>query len=213
MHHDFFAWVRLLLFFILILAFALWCSIAERRYQPEPEEPAQKEPIYIAQATTPTEAPEPRETEPPTDMTIPETEPTAATEPPTDTEAAETMRDVELLAIVIYQEAGGDDCDDFTRLGVGTVAMNRVGDPRYPDTLYAVLTQKAQYGTMHWTGVVWPERASDPNEAHAVERAYTIAERILLDGVRVFDADVVYQAEFRQGTEVVAYSDGMYFCR
>lgn len=57
MHHDFFAWVRLLLFIIMILAFALFCSCAENRYQPEqpePEEPARKEPIYITPATNPT---------------------------------------------------------------------------------------------------------------------------------------------------------------
>ena len=227
MHHDFFAWVRLLLFIILILAFALWCSIVETRYQPEPEIPEQEEQTYLVQATPLTvtllkaeEAPEPTLQHPMEEITPPTEAATIATEPPTepetepiDTEAAETAREVELLAIVIYQEAGGDDCSDFTRLGVGTVAMNRVADPRFPDTLHAVLTQEAQYGLMHWTGVVWPERASDPNEAHAVERAYTIAARILLEGVRVFDADVVYQAEFPQGTEVVAYSDGMYFCR
>lgn len=216
MHHDFFAWVRLLLFFILILACAFWLSSQDQTEQ--------ESPIPVAQAatitTTPTEAPEPPETEAPTETTTTETEPPAATEPPTepefetiDAEAAAIARDLELLAIVIYTEAGGDDCTDFTRLGVGTVAWNRVGDPRFPNSLYGVLTQKAQYGTMHWTGVVWPERASDPNEAHAVERAYIIAERILLEGVRVFDADVVFQAEFIQGTEVVAYSDGMYFCR
>ena len=227
MHHDFFAWVRLLLLIILILAFALWCSIAERRFQPEPEIPEQEEQTYLVQATPLTvtllkaeAAPEPTLQHPMEEITPPTEAATIATEPPTepetepiDTEAAETAREVELLAIVIYQEAGGDDCSDFTRLGVGTVAMNRVADPRFPDTLHAVLTQEAQYGLMHWTGVVWPERASDPNEAHAVERAYTIAARILLEGVRVFDADVVYQAEFVQGTEVVAFSDGMYFCR
>lgn len=233
MHHDFFAWVRLLLFIILILAFALWCSIAERRFQPEPEEPEQEEQTYLVQATIPTiipteaePAPEPtfskplEETTPPTEAATIATEPPTEPEPtepettvPTETEPTYTDEELEMLAIVIYAEAGGDDCDDFTRLGVGTVAMNRVGDPRYPDTLHAVLTQEAQYGLMHWTGVVWPERASDPNEAHAVERAYIIAKRIILDGVRVFDADVVYQAEFVQGTEVVAYSDGMYFCR
>lgn len=227
MHHDFFAWVRLLLFIILILAFALWCSIVETRYQPEPEVPEQEEQTYLVQATPLTvtllkaeEAPEPTFSKPLEEITPPTEAATIATEPPTDpetepidTEAAETAREVELLAILIYAEAGGDDCSDFTRLGVGTVAMNRVADPRFPDTLHAVLTQEAQYGLMHWTGVVWPERASDPNEAHAVERAYTIAARILLEGVRVFDADVVYQAEFVQGTEVVAFSDGMYFCR
>lgn len=54
MHHDFFAWVRLLLFIILMLAFALWCNIANTRYQmeqPEPEKPFQKEPIYVHQAS------------------------------------------------------------------------------------------------------------------------------------------------------------------
>ena len=54
MHNDFFAWVRLLLFIILILVFALYCSIAETRFrmeQPEPTEPEQKKPTYIAQAT------------------------------------------------------------------------------------------------------------------------------------------------------------------
>lgn len=63
MHHDFFAWVRLLLLIILILAFALWGTITESRFrmeQPEPEDPVRKEPVYIAQAiprtTTPTEA-------------------------------------------------------------------------------------------------------------------------------------------------------------
>ena len=221
MHHDFFAWVRLILFLFLILAFAFWLSTAEAKISQDTEQEPSTPVAQEATITTPpTEAPEPRETEASTETTIPETAPAAATEPPTepefetiDAEAAAIARDVELLAIVIYNEAGGDDCDDFTRMGVGTVAMNRVADPRFPDTLHKVLTQEAQYGTMHRTGVVWPERASDPNEAHAVERAYTIAERILLEGVRVFDADVVFQAEFIQGTEVVAYSDGMYFCR
>lgn len=212
--------VRATMLILVILIFAVLCLTDPSRQYPEHTEPAYLEEEPEIATTAPTEAPQPRETEPPTETTAPENEPPAATEPPTepeteptDTEAAETMRDVELLAIVIYTEAGGDDCVDFTRLGVGTAAWNRVGDPRFPNSLHGVLTQEAQYGTMDRTGVVWPERASDPAEAHAVERAYTIAERIILEGVRVFDADVVFQAEFPQGTEVVAYSDGMYFCR
>ena len=219
MHHDFFACVRLILFFILILACAFWLSSQDQTEQESPIPVARAATI----ATTPTEAEaatEPTFSEPAEETTPPTEAATIATEPPAepefetiDAEAAAIARDLELLAIVIYNEAGGDNCDDFTRLGVGTVAMNRVADPRFPDTLHKVLTQEAQYGTMDRTGVVWPERASDPNEAHAVERARIIAERILLEGVRVFDADVVFQAEFPQGTEVVAYSDGMYFCR
>lgn len=232
MHHDFFAWVRLLLLIILILVFVLFCSMAEPRVQieqPEPMEPIRNEPLYIAQVTTPTIIPteaepatEPTISKPLEEITPPTESATIATEPPTEpptepetepteTEPPYTDEELEMLAIVIYREAGGDACSDETRLMVGTVVMNRVADPRFPDTLHAVLTQEYQYGRMHWTGVVWPERASDPNEAHAVERAYTIAERILL-GERVFEEDVVFQSEHIQG-EIVAYSDGMYFCR
>ena len=155
-------------------------------------------------------------TQPPTiESTVETTEPTAATEPPTIPEPTEppyTDEELEMLALVIYQEAGADYCSDETRLMVGTVVMNRVADSRFPNTIYEVLTQRAQYGRLHWTGIVWPTRASYESEAHAVERAYRLAERILL-GERALPDDVVWQAEFKQGTEVVAYQDGVYFCR
>lgn len=120
---------------------------------------------------------------------------------------------VEMLALVIYQEAGGDSCSDDTRRMVGEVAMNRVADSRFPDTLEEVLLQKQQYGRLYWTGLVWPERASNPGEAHAVQRAYDIARLVLTSDERLLPNDVVFQAEFRQGTETVAESDGFYFCR
>lgn len=145
-----------------------------------------------------------------------ETVPTVATEPTeeatTPTEPPYTADELEMMALVIYQEAGGNACSDETRLMVGTVVMNRVADNRFQDTIREVLTRKGQYGLFHWTGLVWPARASDPAEAHAVERAYACAERVLL-GERVLPSDVVWQACFKQGTEVVAYQDGMYFCR
>lgn len=225
MHHDFFAWVRLLLLVILILAFALWCNVLEARIQmeqQEPEEPVRKQPIYIAQAQTPAIIPLKAEPAPePTisnllDEITPPTE--AATEPPTEpeTEPAETEptytgEELEMLALVIYQEAGADWCSDDTRLMVGTVVMNRITDPRFPDTMYDVVTEERAYGELHWTGIVWPPRASHQTEAHAVERAYAIAERILL-GERTLPEDVIFQSEYIMG-EIVAYSDGMYFCR
>ena len=150
--------------------------------------------------------------EPTTAPVVVETEPTYVEETTVATEPPYTTEELEHLAIAIYQEAGGDACSDETRLMVGSVVMNRVEDSRFPDTLHGVLTQRAQYGRLHWTGIVWPERASNPGEAYAVERAYACAERILL-GERVLPNDVIWQAEFKQGTEVVAYQDGMYFCR
>ena len=123
-----------------------------------------------------------------------------------------SAEDLEALALVIYQEAGGDDCSDETRLMVGTVVLNRVADDRYPDTIAEVATEYKQYGRLYWTGLKWPERASKAEEAHAVKRAYDCATQ-LLDGHRALPEDVIFQAEFAQGIEVVAQQDGFYFCK
>ena len=42
---------------------------------------------------------------------------------------------VEMLACGIYNEAGGDACSDKCRKYVGDVMLNRVDDPRFPNTL------------------------------------------------------------------------------
>lgn len=120
--------------------------------------------------------------------------------------------DLELLARAIYAEAGGDDCSDETRIMVGNVILNRMNDPRYPDTMEEVLTQPLQYNVFDRTGVVWKDRASNPEEKDAVERAYRCAERVLL-GEKLLPDDVIFQSEDIQGTEIVVYQDGMYFCR
>lgn len=118
---------------------------------------------------------------------------------------------VEMLACLIYQEAGGDECSDECRIDVADVALNRVADSRFPDTLYEVLTAPKQYGRWHTTGIVWPERASNPNEAAAVERAYDIARRVLSgEHGDLFGKGYVWQAEFVQGTEGF-WLDGLYF--
>lgn len=122
---------------------------------------------------------------------------------------AYTDEELELLACAIYCEAGGDACTDETRRMVGEVILNRVADPRFPDTIAGVLTQKSQYGRFHWTGVVWPSRAA--HEPEAVERAYRCAEAVLTEP-RLLPEDVVFQAEFVQG-EIVAQTPGYYFCR
>ena len=125
-----------------------------------------------------------------------------------------TVEDLELLAMVIYQEAGGDACSDLTRQLVGEVVLNRVADSRYPDTLPEVLAQRLQYGRLYYTGLVWPARAELPQEAHAVQRAYDMAEALLEGTVdKLLPEDAVFQAEFPQGAEVLIESDGFYFCR
>lgn len=157
----------------------------------------------------------------PDQVTVSTSTPTPAAEPeklvepvicPIEKAPAYTEEDLEILALIIYQEAGGDACSDETRQMVGTVVLNRVASPYFPDTIKDVALQRAQYGLLYWTGIKWPDRAELPQEAHAVARAYECAEQ-LLEGDRALPADVVYQAEFTQGTEVVAEVDGIYFCR
>lgn len=212
MYHDFFGWVRLILLIFLILLFSMFCIGAETRIQmeqPEPEEAEQKQQTYLAQAETHTIIPTEAETAPEPTFSRPLEEIT----PPTEaaTEPTYTAEELNMLALVIYQEAGADYCSDETRLMVGTVVMNRIEDPRFPDTMHEVVTEKRAYGRLHWTGAVWPARASYPEESHAVERAYTIAKRILL-GERTLPDDVIFQSEYIMG-DIVAHSDGMYFCR
>lgn len=130
--------------------------------------------------------------------------------PKKETVRSYTEAELEAMALVIYQEAGGDACSDETRIMVGNVVMNRVNSDLFPNTIEEVLLQKSQYGRLHWTGLVWPERAA--NEPEAVERAYKCAERVL-EGEKLLPDDVIWQAEFVQGSEVVAESAGFYFCR
>lgn len=212
---DFFRATILIVLLMLMIAFCLIEADSTGRPQPEEAEPAT---MLEPTQTTPETEPTTRETEPVLLTCIAPQKDTIVAEPINDFEQPEVTEppydpeELEMLAIVIYREAGGDACSDETRLMVGTVVMNRIADPRYPDTMEEVLTQESQYGRMHWTGIVWPERAAYDCEAHAVERAYAIAERILL-GERALPGDVIYQAEFPQGSEVVAYQDGTYFCR
>lgn len=139
------------------------------------------------------------------------TDPPAVSEEPAPPEPDEA--EVEMLACVIYQEAGGNRCSDKCRYMVGDVVLNRIADYRFPDTMEAVLTQERQFGRFYWTGIVWPDRASNPGEAAAVQRAYDTARAILSgEHSEIYGDGYVWQAEFEQCTDII-YLDGMYFGR
>lgn len=164
--------------------------------------------------------PEPTVSIPETMETIPdkivETVPEVTESPVTDeSNQLVNLDDYELLARVIYQEAGGDAVCDECRRRVADVVLNRVRDERFrdQDTIYEVLTREGQYGRFHWTGVVWPERAAYESEHHAVKRAYQIAAEVL-NGQHsdLYELGYVWQAEFPQGYDVV-FCCGIYFGR
>ena len=130
-----------------------------------------------------------------------------------DPRPAVNQEELELLACVIYQEAGGNECCDECRRRVADVVLNRVNDPRFPNDIRSVLTAPKQYGLLYKTGAVWADRASNPGEKAAVDRAYRIAEEVLLgQHSELYGNGYIWQAEFKQGTEQV-YHCGIYFGR
>lgn len=133
-----------------------------------------------------------------------------------DTEAHVPVNehDVELLACVIYQEAGSDTCCDMCRRRVADVVLNRVKDPRFKGTTIEEILidgdPAPQWGLYSVTGVVWPDKASLPEEQHAVERAYRIAREVLEGQHSDLTSEYIWCAEFSQGTDVIE-CDGIYF--
>ena len=126
----------------------------------------------------------------------------------------EFKEDVERLACVIYQEAGGDTCCDLCRKRVADVVLNRVKDPRFKGTtIEEILTDgdpAPQWGLYSVTGVVWPEKASYPEEAEAVQRAWDTAFDVLEGNHSDLTEDYIWCAEFPQGTDIIECG-GIYF--
>lgn len=120
--------------------------------------------------------------------------------------------DWERLACVIYQEAGGDECCDLCRYRVADVVLNRVNDPRFPDSIEEVLEEPKQWGLYSETGIIWPVRAGLESEAGAVARAYDIAYDVLSGNHSDLTSRYIWCAEFPQGDDWV-YCDGIYFGR
>lgn len=118
------------------------------------------------------------------------------------------------MAAVIYQEVGSDYICDECRYRVGDVVLNRVADSRFPNTIRGVLEAKNQYGKFYRTGVKFPERANNPNEKHAVERAYETARALLANErhSELYEKGYVWQAGFIQGKDSV-YCCNHYFGR
>lgn len=166
----------------------------------------QTEPVTAAiDIPTTTAATEPKPTEPkPTEPKPTEPKPTEPkpTEPPATEPTPTVMSDLDMLACVIYQEVGSDSICNNCRYYVGDIVLNRVADDRFPNDIHGVLTQKNQYGKFSSTGVKWPSRASNPNEAHAVERAYRVAQDILNGNhSKLYGNGYIWQAGFKQGSE------------
>ena len=113
--------------------------------------------------------------------------------------------DVNLLARLIQAEAGSDYVTDRCKYLVGAVVLNRVDDPDFPDTVEGVIFQKGQYATAKYLHNIEPTKD-----------VWLTAAELILWGCEDTPPDLVYQANFKQGSEVWEVDQTqwytMYFC-
>lgn len=114
------------------------------------------------------------------------------------------QEELELLAHLIYAEAGSDWIADETLYYVGSVVLNRMSSDLFPDTMYEVIYQTEP--CLQYACTV------DGNiEKEPTERCYRIAEDLLRNG-SVLPENVIFQSSFKQGSGVYIYVDTIYFC-
>lgn len=125
-----------------------------------------------------------------------------------ETSVTQTVKysDIDLLARIIYLEAGG--CTYRHKQLVGCVVINRMNHSSFPDTLTGVIYQKNQY---------YPEGSKHIKNATPDDECYAIARDLLTNGnYGICPSNVLFQAEFVQGEvyEVIVstYGSTTYFC-
>ncbi|MGI5985536.1 MAG: cell wall hydrolase [Clostridiales bacterium] len=117
------------------------------------------------------------------------------------------FNDLMLLSKIIYAEAGSEWLSDEWKMCVGEVVLNRVASPEFPNTIKEVLEQPGQY---------YGANSRYFNSLLPSERSVICAMR-LLNGERLLEPSVVFQANFTQGggTHKACYDKYLgwtYFC-
>lgn len=112
--------------------------------------------------------------------------------------------DLYVLSHIIQCEAGY--CEREMMEGVGSVVLNRVADPRFPNTITEVVNQPGQYR---------PVTDGIFTSAQPTELVIEVAIDLLEWGSK-FPPEVIYQANYPLGTSIyktlsTSYST-MYFC-
>lgn len=104
-----------------------------------------------------------------------------------------------LLAHLVTAEVG--DLSRESQIAVASVVLNRVESDLFPDTIYDVIYQEGQYEPV-MNGAI---------EKELIESATESAYYVYQNGSQI-PCDVLFQAEFVQGSGVWAFLDGEYFC-
>lgn len=110
-----------------------------------------------------------------------------------------SQEDYEVMVQLLTGECQnqGREC----QVAVGSVALNRVAHEWYPDTLYEVAHQKGQYACF-----------KDGNAYRTpTELTMQVADYLLRNGSQL-PSNVIYQAQFRQGSGVYQKIGSEIFC-
>lgn len=110
-----------------------------------------------------------------------------------------SLEDFEVMVQILTGECQnqGWEC----QVAVGSVALNRVAHEWYPDTLYEVAHQKGQYACF-----------KDKNAyREPTELTLEVADYLLRNGSQL-PSNVIYQAQFKQGSGVYKQIGNQIFC-
>ena len=116
---------------------------------------------------------------------------------------AEIDEQVDLLARVIWFEAGSSWISDRQQQLVACVVLNRCADPRFPATISGVVYQRGQYSCA--------SRLYSISKMNIPARCYANA-RLAAYGAVDCPVNVIYQAAFCQGTGVYEKGYRTFFC-
>ena len=103
------------------------------------------------------------------------------------------------LSCALYHECR--DLNDEEQIAVASVILNRVNSDKFPNTIFEVITQPGEYAFVV-DEIIWGE----PDE-----RAMRNAEYVYWNGSQIPE-NVLFQAEFIQGSGVWKQIDNQYFC-
>ena len=109
--------------------------------------------------------------------------------------------EVDLLAHLIFAEAGSDWCEDNMLYYTGSVVLNRIESEYFPNTMREVIYQPGQYSCIS-NGMI---------DYEYNQRAYNVAEDLLMSG-SCLPKNVLFQAQCEQGDGTYVKVQNMYFC-
>ena len=112
-----------------------------------------------------------------------------------------TEYNIDMLARLIYAESGSNWCSNKMQYYVGSVVLNRVNSPYFPNTIEGVIFSPGQY-----TCVKNGKLSSKYDDRTRLCAEYPITHGSMLP------SNVVFQAQGKQGDGVYEKVQNMYFC-